>query len=519
MRRVRLSLVVVFFLLSSLPTTFGGESDGAAHGLSDDALLALALSDMDVERSLAAQALQQADRAQVLRFFERLRARLGLVKEEPPMRLAELAKQRAAGAAEQLLALITTEVQVLQLTTAERKALYTTLGATPPGDGLVLDDAGLQVVAGAMAARAGVGLLTAPRLSMIDGRAASLTVMNQIAYVSGFRVERRGDGEIADPQVGVLLDGLVMRLQGRVEGEGKTVALDLRATWADLVRPLPVFEGKLGQSLETVQVQVPETRFAHVATTLHLPQGRSVLMPGPRRGAGEETLLLVRAGVRHVTPGLLEDLAPEAASEAKTLVQAEVRVLEIPVEARDGLLGAYCPTSAHEFVPLDAAQAEALLARIEAHPDAKTVSAPRLTVEDRQRANVSILQEVSYVQDVEVEIAGSEKIATPVIGTLQEGILLEFEPQVDAAAHALDVTILLTSSRIKRPIAEKEIFLEGAGKNVTIQLPEVDISRVKASGRIPDEGWVLVGSPARPDGGHQAEWFALVHVKTIPPPR
>jgi hypothetical protein len=54
------------------------------------------------------------------------------------------------------------------------------------------------------------------------------------------------------------------------------------------------------------------------------------------------------------------------------------------------------------------------------------LTAPMLTVYNTQRANLTVVNQVSYIQDFDVEVAQTAFIADPVIGVIQDGLTLNF---------------------------------------------------------------------------------------------
>ena len=59
-------------------------------------------------------------------------------------------------------------------------------------------------------------------------------------------------------------------------------------------------------------------------------------------------------------------------------------------------------------------------------PQGHELTAPSLTVYNTQRANITVVNQISFVQDFDVEVAQTSFIADPVIGVIQDGIMLNF---------------------------------------------------------------------------------------------
>ncbi|MCP3918265.1 MAG: hypothetical protein GY711_22165 [bacterium] len=120
------------------------------------------------------------------------------------------------------------------------------------------------------------------------------------------------------------------------------------------------------------------------------------------------------------------------------------------------------------------------------------VTAPRILVHNTARANLSVLNQVAYVQDFDVEIAQAASIADPIVAVIQDGVILDVRPVVSADRRFITLELRPTIAVLQRPIAERVTTL-GSQNSVTIQLPEVEIQRVRTSIPIPDGGTVMLG--------------------------
>ena len=60
------------------------------------------------------------------------------------------------------------------------------------------------------------------------------------------------------------------------------------------------------------------------------------------------------------------------------------------------------------------------------------VTSPRITVYNTARGNLSVLNQVAYVQDFNVEIAQAASIADPIVNIVQDGVTLDVRPVVSA---------------------------------------------------------------------------------------
>ncbi|MBM3987231.1 MAG: type II and III secretion system protein [Planctomycetes bacterium] len=120
------------------------------------------------------------------------------------------------------------------------------------------------------------------------------------------------------------------------------------------------------------------------------------------------------------------------------------------------------------------------------------VTSPKLLVFNTARANLSVMNQVAYVQDFDVEIAQAASIADPIVETVQDGVVLDVRPVVSADRRFIMMELRPTVATLRRPIREVATTL-GSQNAVTIQLPEIDIQRVRTTVPMPDGGTVMLG--------------------------
>jgi type II secretory pathway component GspD/PulD (secretin) len=137
-------------------------------------------------------------------------------------------------------------------------------------------------------------------------------------------------------------------------------------------------------------------------------------------------------------------------------------------------------------------QLELILRAVSKSERLELVTAPRLLVFNTARSNITVMNQVAYVQDFDVEIAQAASIADPVIGVVQDGVILDVRPVVSADRRFIMMELRPTVAELLRPIREMATSL-GSQNSVTIQLPELDIQRVRTTVPMPDGGTVLLG--------------------------
>ncbi len=146
-----------------------------------------------------------------------------------------------------------------------------------------------------------------------------------------------------------------------------------------------------------------------------------------------------------------------------------------------------------QWTYLDDLQLEMILTAVSKSERVELVTSPRVLVHNTARSNLSVLNQVAYIQDFDVEIAQAASIADPVIGVVADGVILDVRPVVSADRRFLTLELRPTVATLERPIQNFTTSLGVSGNSVTIQLPEMEIARVRTSVVMPDGATVLLG--------------------------
>ncbi len=137
-------------------------------------------------------------------------------------------------------------------------------------------------------------------------------------------------------------------------------------------------------------------------------------------------------------------------------------------------------------------QMEMILRAVSKSERVEIVTSPTILVFNTARANLTILNQIAYIQDYDVEIAQASSIADPIIRVVEDGVILDVRPVVSADRRYIVLEVRPTVAELTRPIPEFTTSL-GGGSGITIQLPELQISRVRTSVPMPDGSTVLLG--------------------------
>ena len=141
---------------------------------------------------------------------------------------------------------------------------------------------------------------------------------------------------------------------------------------------------------------------------------------------------------------------------------------------------------------IDDTQLEVILRAVEKSDRQTVVVAPRLTAYNGQRANVTVLNQLSYIADFDVEIAQLSQIGDPIVQTLRDGVMLDLRPTVTADRRFITMELRPTVALLQRPIATFSTTLAN-GPPVTIQLPELRVQRIRTTVTMPDGGTLMLG--------------------------
>jgi len=145
-----------------------------------------------------------------------------------------------------------------------------------------------------------------------------------------------------------------------------------------------------------------------------------------------------------------------------------------------------------QWTYLNDLQLELVLRAVSKSERVELVTSPRITVYNTARGNLAVLNQVAYVQDFNVEIAQAASIADPIVNVVQDGVVLDVRPVVSADRRFITLELRPTIATLRRPIREVVTTL-GSQNSVTIQLPEVEIQKVRTAIPMPDGGTVLLG--------------------------
>ncbi len=145
-----------------------------------------------------------------------------------------------------------------------------------------------------------------------------------------------------------------------------------------------------------------------------------------------------------------------------------------------------------QYTYLDDTQVEAVFRAVRKSERNQSLTAPRLLVSNNERASISVINEVSYVKDFDVEIAQAATIADPIIDVVRDGVILDVKPVVSADRQFVTLELRPTVSVLERPIPTFATTL-GTGPPVAIEIPTLRVQRVRTTVTMPDNSTLLLG--------------------------
>lgn len=140
---------------------------------------------------------------------------------------------------------------------------------------------------------------------------------------------------------------------------------------------------------------------------------------------------------------------------------------------------------------VDLTQINAVITAVQKRKKARVLTAPRLSAFNTQRANITIVNQIPYIQDFEIGTATSAAIANPVVDTILDGMVLDVKPTVSNDRRFITIEVQPTVAELVLPIPTFTTTL-GPTSSVTIQIPEIKLQTVQTTVRVPDGGAVVI---------------------------
>ncbi|MCA8974354.1 MAG: hypothetical protein KDC98_06510 [Planctomycetes bacterium] len=142
---------------------------------------------------------------------------------------------------------------------------------------------------------------------------------------------------------------------------------------------------------------------------------------------------------------------------------------------------------------IDDTQLNIILKAVEKHQDIEMVNSQILSVLNRERGHVAVINQTAYVRDFDVEVAQAAFIADPKVDVIQDGIVLDVQPVIQHDRKYIILNLNPTVAELTRPIPTFTTSLAGSTLPVTLQLPNLTVTNFTTTAKVPDGGTVLLG--------------------------
>lgn len=165
----------------------------------------------------------------------------------------------------------------------------------------------------------GIEVVTAPRLAVFPSQPASVSIVDEVAYVKAYRhvVVAPGNREILDPIVDVIADGIVIDARV-VPLPDDRIGVVLDASVTELVRPIETEEVVIHEGAAPVEIGVPVVHRIDLVTRVRLAAGETILITGRTKHAD----------------GVVRSPFVWGEGEARREIALSVRVERIQMESR-----------------------------------------------------------------------------------------------------------------------------------------------------------------------------------------
>ena len=142
---------------------------------------------------------------------------------------------------------------------------------------------------------------------------------------------------------------------------------------------------------------------------------------------------------------------------------------------------------------IDDTQLNLILRAVEKRQDGEVVNSQILSVVNRGRGHVAVINQTAYVRDFDVEVAQAAFIADPKVDVIQDGIVLDVQPIIQNDRKYITLNLNPTVAELERPIPTFTTSLAGSTLPVTVQLPNLTVTNFATTVKVPDGGTVLLG--------------------------
>jgi general secretion pathway protein D len=140
---------------------------------------------------------------------------------------------------------------------------------------------------------------------------------------------------------------------------------------------------------------------------------------------------------------------------------------------------------------LDDLQVDFLIQATQAHSSTRTLTAPRITLSNGQRAYVSVATQQAYIAGVEPVVSENTSGLQPVINYAPTGTVLDVDATVSHDRRYVTITLRPQVTSLNGAIREVPVV---SGDSIAfVGLPNLTVQQLETTVSVPDGGTLLIG--------------------------
>ena len=141
---------------------------------------------------------------------------------------------------------------------------------------------------------------------------------------------------------------------------------------------------------------------------------------------------------------------------------------------------------------LDDAQLSLIFRAVEKDSQVELINDQTLSVFNTERAYITVVNQMAYIQDFDVEAFQFQVAADPQINVVQEGIVLDVRPTINHDRKSITLEVQPTVADVVS-MTDFTTSLGGSTSPVSLQLPELEVKSIFTTVEVPDGGSILLG--------------------------
>ena len=145
-----------------------------------------------------------------------------------------------------------------------------------------------------------------------------------------------------------------------------------------------------------------------------------------------------------------------------------------------------------QYTLLNDLELSMILRAVEKSEELQLINDQVVSVNNTQRAYVTILNQRAFIQDFDVEVATFQAVADPQINVLNEGVVLDVRPTIHHNRRYVTLEVQPTVANVVN-VRRYSTTLGGNTSPVEFELPELEVQSVFTTAQIPDGGSILLG--------------------------